>query len=242
MIKTLEIPCAGYSIIADWYEGQHTDKVLLILPGFMSVRGRQQDFTNSMVDATGASAVVIEYSGHGDSPFELKDTRPAQHVLEVISAYDWIKAHYPHAEVVVMGNSYGSFLASHLALYRAFETLVLRAPAIYAPSTLYDLWSQRFDYEDAYRQSITSYRSDPEELSKNPLLAKGSLKKPSHILVVVHEHDEIIPRATSDAYVQAFHADSFVAEGFSHAVSQSDISKEQLAEYQVRISEWLRQF
>jgi hypothetical protein len=61
-------------------------------------------------------------------------------------------------------------------------------------------------------------------------------------LVVVHENDEIIPRQTSDAYIHAFKSDSFIAEGFSHAVSKSHISKEQLVEYQERIASWLKQF
>jgi hypothetical protein len=30
-----------------------------------------------MVEATGASALVIDYSGHGGSPFDLSNTRPA---------------------------------------------------------------------------------------------------------------------------------------------------------------------
>jgi hypothetical protein len=32
-------------------------------------------------------------------------------------------------------------------------------------------------------------------------------------------------------FIKAFNADSFVAEGFSHAVSQSDISQDQLIDY-----------
>lgn len=241
MTTALEIECTGYSILADWYEGRAVDQVILILMGFTSARSRQAEFTDYIVKATGASALVIDYSGHGDSPFVLEETRPAQQVLEVICAYDWIKINHPNAKVSVIGNSYGSFLATHLVHYRKVENLVLRAPAIYKPDAIYDLWSLRLKDEEAYRKSIVSYRTDWNELNKSPLLQDVS-KLVKRTLVVIHENDEIIPRQTSDAYIQAFKADSFIAEGFSHAVSQSDISKEQRIEYQDRIASWLKQF
>ena len=150
MTKTFELACVGYSIKADWYQGVNQDKIILVLMGFTSSRQRQEVFTNYVVNETGASALVIDYTGHGESPFELKDTRPAQHVLEVACAFDWIKEHYPNPEITVVGNSYGSFLAAHLTHYRSFKNLVLRAPAIYPPELLHDLWSVRFGDEEAF--------------------------------------------------------------------------------------------
>ena len=239
MANTFEIECAGYSINADWYEGQKSDRIILILQGFMSSCSRQAEFINSIVNSTGASALVIDYTGHGESPFELKDTRPAQHVIEVVYAFEWLQINHPNSKITVIGNSYGSFLAAHLTHYKNFDTLVLRAPAIYMPGSFFDLWSLRFDDEDAYRHSIQSYRTDSVLLKNNPLLRKENIQFSGKVLVVIHEHDEIIPRQTSDAYIEAYCADSLVAEGFSHAVSQSDISKEQIIDYYKKISDWL---
>jgi len=241
MTKTFEIACAGYSIKADWYEGKNTDQVMLVLQGFTSSRSRQKVFTNFMVDAIGISALVIDYSGHGESPFELKDTRPAQHVLEIVYAFDWIREHYPNANITVIGNSYGSFLATHLAHYRSFKNLVLRAPAIYKPEALYDLWLTRFNDEGAYRDTIVTYRTNSAEMNANPLLATKDLPFQGKVLVVVHENDEIVPRQTSDAYIRAFDADSFIAEGFTHAVSQSDVTEQQLQSYHQHIADWLKE-
>lgn len=238
MIHTLDISCAGYSIKADWYEGAKADRVLLILQGFRSSRSRQLDFATYTVENTSASALVIDYSGHGDSPFDIKETRPAQHVLEVMYAYEWIVQNYPNAKISVIGNSYGSFLASHLVRYKNVEDLVLRAPAIYDPNAFYDLWSVRMADEDAYRKSIEEYRTNVTKLETNSLLNR-SVVSPKRILVVVHENDEIIPHQTSDVFIQKFNADSFVASGFSHAVSQSDVTKEQVVHYQKRIVDWL---
>lgn len=239
MIKSFEIACAGYSIKADWYEGKKADTVVLVLQGFASDRSRQADFTDHLVKTLGVSALVIDYSGHGDSPFELKDTRPAQHLLEAVYAFDWITTNYPNSNVIVIGNSYGSFLASHLSFYRAISTIILRAPAIYEPSEFYNLWLTRFANEDAYRESIVDYRSDAVALRKSHLFTGKVKNIPAHALVVVHELDEVIPRQTSDAYIQAFEADNFIAHSFKHAVSQSDVSKEQITDYYNRITDWL---
>ena len=240
MTKTFEIACTGYSIVADWCEGESTDHIILVLQGFTSSRSRQSVFTSFMVSATGASALVIDYTGHGDSPFDLKDTRPAQHVLEVIYAFEWIKTQYPHAKITVVGNSYGSFLAAHLAHYRSFENLILRAPAIYRPESLYDSWAERFEDEAKYGQVIVKYRTNSSDLENNPLLAAKDAPFQGRVLVVAHENDEIVPRQTSDAYIKAFNADNFIAKGFSHAVSQSDISSEQLNSYHEQIAGWIK--
>lgn len=239
MSKTLQIECTSYSIAADWYDGISADNVLLILPGFTSSKARQQDLTQYIVDATGASALVIDYSGHGESPFDVKDTRPAQHVLEVVTTYDWIKSHYPNSRIKVIGNSYGSFLAAHLAMYRYIEVLVLRAPAIYKPAALYDEWSVRFEQADDYRREITDYRNDSDALSQHPILAKRTMPMPKHVLVVAHELDETIPATTSSSFVDAFGADSIVAPGFSHAVRLSNVSEAQVIAYQKHIADWL---
>jgi esterase/lipase len=239
MARNLEITCAGYAIAADWYDGTITDRILLILPGYTSSKAQQADFTEALVAKTGLSALVIDYSGHGVSPFELKDTRPAQHFLEVIYAFDWLKNNYPAANIDVVGYSYGSFLGTQLTKYREFEKLVLRAPAIYKPAAFYDLWSIRISDEEAYRFAIEKYRQDADALARHPLLARASNFR-GDTLVVVHEHDELVPRHTTDAYIKAFGADSFIAEGFTHSVGQSPISRQQLTQYQQHIANWLR--
>lgn len=238
MQKTLSIQCPGYEIVADWYQGS-TDEVLLILMGFTSSRGRQAVFTEHMVHKTGASALVIDYSGHGDSPFDLKDTSPAQHVLEVVAAYDWIITNQPSATVSVVGNSYGSFLASNLLQYRPLRKLVLRAPAIYRPEKLHDKWAVRFADNEAYDASIAIYRNSFEEMSRSPLFRARELNRETPVLVVAHEHDEIVPRETAKTYATHFNAELYIAEGFKHAVSQSDVTEEQLHVYHEYIADWL---
>lgn len=236
----LKIKCAGYEIAADWYEGVDTKKILLILPGYGSSKARQKIHAESMVQGTGTSALAIDFSGHGNSPFELRNTRPAQHFLELIYVFDWLKQQYPDAFISVSGSSYGGFLAAQLTKYRDFSNLILRAPAIYKPSAFYDLWSVRIDDEEPYRKSIVEYRQNTEALEKHPLLSRASAYK-GRVLVVVHENDEVVPRQTTDAYIKAFNAESILAKGFSHTVDAAVRDEAKLQAYQDQIAGWLSQ-
>lgn len=238
-MKTIPIKCTGYSIAADWYEGSEGE-IMLVLPGFTSNKASQKEFASLTTEETGMSVMVLDYSGHGESPFKLGDTRPAQHFLEVICAFDWLAESYPNARITVAGSSYGSFLAVQLTKYRKFENLILRAPAIYRPNEFYNTWSSRSKNEEAYLSQIHEYRRDKDALTGHPLLVRAS-KFAGRTLVVIHEKDEIIPRETTDAYVKAFSADSFTAEGFTHTENQSPATKEQIAEYYQQIINWLKE-
>lgn len=236
----MKIKCAGYEIAADWYEGADTDKILIILPGYTSSKARQKVHAEAMVQDTGSCALVVDFSGHGNSPFEIGDTRPAQHFLELIYVFDWLKEQYPNAVITVSGSSYGGFLAVQLTKYRKFAKLVLRAPAIYKPSAFYDKWLVRIDDQDAYNDAMATYRKDTDALSKHPLLGRASAFE-GRTLVVVHGNDEVVPRQTTDAYISAFSADSYIAEGFLHKVDSDNIDEGQLRAYQDNISSWLNQ-
>lgn len=243
LVKQITIDCPGYSIAADWYAGS-PENVLFVLPAYTSSRARIKDIIQTICEAVGCSALVIDYSGHGESPFELKDTRPAQHFLEVIIAFDWLKAEHPNARVTVFGSSYGSFLATQLTKYRAFDRLVLRVPAIYKPNTFYDTWAYRLENKDAYNKDIMAYRSDEQELLKHPLFARAT-GFAGNALVVVHGDDEVIPRATTDTFIKVFSADTFTQPNFLHnigdAIKEDRVSKEILDEYKQKYINWLRQ-
>ena len=234
----IKIQCPGYEILADWYIGADPNKILIVLPGYSSSKARQKTHAEAMVQDTGTCALVVDFSGHGNSPFELRNTRPAQHFLELICVFDWLKQQHPNTQISLSGSSYGGFLAVQLAKYREFANLILRAPAIYRPAAFYDPWAIRIDNEVAYRKSMAEYRQDTEALARHPLLSRASAFK-GRTLVVVHENDELVPRQTTEAYIHAFHADTFVAEGFSHTVDAAVKDISLLQAYQDRIADWL---
>ena len=235
--KTLSIACSGYDVVADWYQGSDPNRVMLVLIGFTSARVRHQQIIEAICQATGTSVLVFDYTGHGDSPMQLRDTRPAQHFLEVICVFDWLKQQHPEAEVTIMGTSYGGFLATQLTKYREFDQLVLRVPAMYRPQDFYTPWSYREDNPEEYSRMIMPYRADATALAEHPLLKRASSFK-GRTFVVVHDDDELVPKETTDAYISAFHADTYVAKGFSH--SPKDLPEEQWQTYYQRIINWLQ--
>jgi len=231
-MKTIDIPCTGYTVKADWYEGKSTDKILLFLMGWpLSTRESYKDLITDLVTNTGMSAIVFEYSGIGDSPFDKDLTRPAQHFLEVINVFDQLKVKHPKAEISVVGTSYGGLLATQLTKYRAFNNLVLRVPAIFKPSDFYS-FNKDIDWE--WTQKI--FRKDKEALAKHPLLARAAAFK-GRTLVVVHENDAEVPTETTDAYIKAFNANVYTAAGFEHSFSPPTPADGEA--YKRAISEWL---
>ncbi len=119
-MKTLDIPLNGYAVKTDIYEGNENGAVLLSLIGRTSKRTKQRyyDFLPRLASELGITSVIFDYTGHGDSPFDIEDISPAQHFLEVIAVFDWIKEHYPNRKVFVIGSSYGGFLSTQITKYR----------------------------------------------------------------------------------------------------------------------------
>lgn len=234
-IKNTKIDCLGYQLEADLYERDSND-ILLVLIGYSSSKESYHDLVNSLVKNTNMSALVLDYSGHGVSPFSLEDVSPAQNFLEIIQVFDWLKEIYPDKRITVLGTSYGGFLAVQLTKYRKFDRLVLRVPAIYRPEEFYTKWGVRQKDQEAYLKSERAFRTDKEALASHPLLARAS-KFQGKTFVVVHENDELVPRQTTDAYIHAFNADSYLAKGFAHSFMTGPESEK--PKYKQVLADWL---
>lgn len=230
-IKEVSIRNIGYQIKADWYEGETTDQLLLVLIAWNSTKAKYQDITSHIVEKTGMSALVVEYVGFGESEFDMMQIRPAQHFLDVIVAFDWLKSNYPEAHINVMGTSYGGYMATQLTKYREFDNLVLRVPAIYVPKDFYSL------NKDINRTDERTYRTDKTMLNSHPLFARASNFK-GKTLVVVHEFDESIPPETTEKYIETFKAETYLAKGFPHSFNVNAPEEDKLA-YKNAISDWL---
>lgn len=233
-MKTITIPCVGYEIAADWYDGAAGNKnVLLVLVGYNSCKANYVELATMIVQKTGYSVLVFDYTGHGDSPFVLEELSAAQNFLEVITAYDWLTANHPEMKISVMGTSYGGFMAVQLTKYRSPKKLVLRIPANYRPETFYTKWK---DIDLLELRNV--YRSNPANFVKHPLLGRAS-NFDGEAYVLTHELDEECPKATTTPIAEAFGAEIWEAKGFLHSFSDSTVSDTQREEYQKKIAEWL---
>lgn len=231
-MNEVSIPCAGYNLSADWYE-RNNDKVLLIIHGFNSNKTKQSELTKALVAKTGCSALVIDLSGHsGVTNFSKEQITPAQNFLEVINSFDWINNKYPDKQIIVLGSSYGGFMAAQLLKYRKFQKLLLRAPALYRP---YDFYTKLHEIE---RHDDRDEADWNDLVSGHPLLARSKLFN-GKSLVIVHELDDLVPAKVTDAYIESFNSDKYLARGFRHSLSVHKPSPEQLEEYHENISNWI---
>ena len=231
-MKKVTIDCTGYQIAADLYE-QDQDKVLLVLPGFTSSKQNYKPLVEAIIERTNTSALVIDYSGHGESPFDIQDITITENFSEVVRAYDWLRQQYPDTPIDVMGTSYGGYFAAKLATVREVRKLIMRVPANYDPKDLYTPWRE-LDQE----QIRNVYRVDPNNFTKHPVLdAAQNFKGQAYLLT--HELDEACPRPCTDPFAAAFKAEAWEAKGFMHGFGATKPSPQQMNEYQDKLGEWL---
>lgn len=228
----VNIECGRYNLQADWYVGS-LDRIVLTFVGFGSSKKKNRNFMSKIVKMTGASALVVDLSGHGDSEFDINDTTPAQHVLEAVKIYDWVKSKYPNSNIYVMGTSYGGFIAAYLTRFRSVKKLVLRTPAIYEPSMFYT------EHRLIDKVLVRDYRKDSVKIKQHPLFLQSALGETATLLVV-HGNDESIPTQTSDAYGDIFNARRYIAEGFVHSFRDVSNPQDNVAEYYNAIVSWLK--
>lgn len=232
MTKQISIPCIDYILQADWQNGKSTDQIILTFVGFGSSKKSNYDFAANIVEMTGASALVVDLSGHGESPFDINETTPAQHLLEAASAYDWITQNYPDSSIHIMGTSYGGFIAAYLTRFREAKKLILRTPAIYEPSMQYTM------HRDIDKLLVREYRRNSELVKKHPIFLQPALGSVSTLLVI-HGNDASIPTQTTDVYSEMFDATCYTAKGFAHAFRDPSNPQDHIDEYYGTIADWI---
>lgn len=232
MIKQITIPCTEYSIAADWHEYGESQGILLVFVGFGSSKKSNSDFVARVVTDAGLHALVVDLSGHGESPFDVNVTTPAQHIQEAVAAYDWVASNHPGMPIHVMGTSYGGFISAFLSKFRPVKRLVLRTPAIYEPSTLFT------QHQLIDKIEVREYRKSTEVVAKHPLFAQDGVAE-SQTFLLVHGEDKSVPSETTGVYREKFGASLYIAEGFAHPFRDPSNPQEGIEPYYEQIIAWL---
>ena len=231
--ELLTIPYPAYNLAADWYASEGSDEALLVFMGYGSSKERNAEFILEVVESARMNALAVDLSGHGESAILLDDTTPAQHVKEALHVFDWLRLTRPDMKLHVMGTSYGGYIASWLTRFRDFDKLVLRTPAIYKPE----------DYNKPHSlikkaSELALYRNDRTKLAQNPLFLQEAVFI-GETLLITHSNDEDIPPATSQAYQEAFNAETYIANDFYHSYRDERNPKDAMLPYLQMLSAWL---
>lgn len=231
-IKPVSIPVLDYDLAADWHDTGHDEHILYVLLGRGSSKARVAEFINDVATKAHTNALVLDNSGHGESPFAPDTVTPAQYLLETVAVFDALRTRHPQAKLSVLGTSYGGLMAAWLTRYRPMHKLVLRTPTLFPSSDFYT----PLPLQD--QTANTAYRADSSAVASNPLFRQPALSLPPTLLVI-HGADELIPPATTDAYQQDFSAQIYVAQGFAHPLSDPRNPRDQFPVYKSAIATWL---
>ncbi len=152
--------------------------------------GNAEDVSYNLPGLSAAFAAhaiyLMHYRGYGGSSGKPSE---AALVADAVALFD--RAHAEHARIVVVGRSLGSGVAVQLASQRPVARLVLVTPY----DSLQDLAAQQFPYFPVrwlLRDKFESWRYAQQ------------LSVPT--LVIAAEHDEVIPRRSTEALYQRFGA------------------------------------
>jgi len=198
-------------------ENNDRDWRVLWLQGFTSTIEGHTEGVVRLAEATSTTFAMLEYAGHGNNPIQLDDASRKQQFNEVTGVYDELKK-LGYTKIIVIGGSFGSYMASLLVSVREAQALVLRAPANYPEEEFElayrDTAAARKDKDHyLYRQSID------ENYSNNAIEEVRGFAGPTFVLE--HEKDEVINASIPKSYYNAAQQGNYlVIPGVKHSPKQ----------------------
>ena len=210
------------------------------LPGILFVHGWGGCQAHDLVrarEAAGLGCVCLTFDlrGHEATAAQWETVSRAQNLADLLAAYDWLAARrgVDPQSMVVVGISYGGYLAALLAELRPVRWLALRSPALYIDQG----WElpKRQLHRDT---DLAAYRRSLVPAHDNRAL-RACTRFSGDVLLVAAEHDRIVPKPVVESYKAAFtQAHSLTARVISdadHALSEKPWQKA----YTAMLVNWL---
>ena len=189
------------------------------LPGILFVHGWGGSQEHDLVRAReaaglGCLCLTFDLRGHEANAAQWDTVSRAQNLDDLLAAYDWL-AGEPNVDpdsMVVVGISYGGYLAAILSELRPVRWLALRAPALYM-----DPGWERPKRQLHLDTDLAAYRRQKIAVQDNRAL-RACARFRGDALIVESEHDTVVPHPVIENYVAAFaRAHSLTARVLSDA-------------------------
>ncbi len=220
--RTVQIP-TGDRTIAGTLVAPDT-----VVPGVLLVHGwdgsQEQYLARAHAIATlGCICLTIDLRGHASDRAHRDTVTREDNLRDMLAAYDMLVSHpaVDEESVVLVGSSYGGYLAAILSALRPVRWMALRAPALYKD----DDWLTSKQHLD--RQEIARYRAQKLPPDSNKALA-ASAAFHGDILLVESELDHIVPRTVIENYraalLKAHSMTHRVIPGADHSLSKAEWS------------------
>jgi pimeloyl-ACP methyl ester carboxylesterase len=188
--RVVHIPATGgRSLHGRLFSPEQRRPGILFIHGLHSTQAGYGERAEALADELGAVCLTFDLGGHGESEGSQASLSLADHIGDVVAAYDRLLAErdVDPARVGVAGASYGGYLAAALTARRPVARLAIRAPALYADADV--------PVPPASRTHV------PGKGPNAALDAVGAFAGP--FLVVESGRDTVVPADMVHAYLRA---------------------------------------
>ena len=134
--ELVELKVENQIIRGDFFKPIGTPKrlAILFLHGWT---GKPTNSTAEFLSKNGYTSFTFSFRGHNNSDGNIKTITTRDSLNDALVAYDFLKSKIPNKmPFVVVGNSYGSYIAAILSASRSFKGISLRVPANYPDENL----------------------------------------------------------------------------------------------------------
>jgi uncharacterized protein len=209
-------------------EGQHIEGTVVApdpsTPGVLFVHGWGGSQNHYLARAReiaqlGCVCLTFDLRGHGSTQEQQHTVTREDSLKDVLAAYDALAGQrgVDPESILVIGSSYGGYLAAILTELRPVRWLALRVPALYKDED----WA--LPKEELRKYGLAEYRRGPVKPDENRAL-KACAAFEGDVLILESEHDDIVPHPVIENYRNAFgkaHSLTYrVIEGADHGLSK----------------------
>jgi pimeloyl-ACP methyl ester carboxylesterase len=199
------------------------------IPGVLFVHGwggcQERDLGRAQqIAALGCICLTFDMRGHVRTEAMRQTVTREQNLADVVAAYDRLRMQ-PHVDpdsILVVGASYGGYLAAILTSLRPVKWLALRVPALYRDED----WHQ--PKRSLSRKTLDAYRSRVLDADDNRAL-RACREFRGDVLIVESGHDHLVPHPAIVSYRNAFartHSVTYrIIDEADHALTSADCQR-----------------
>lgn len=195
-------------------DGAHGGWAVLWLQGFTSTIRGHSEGCERMSAASRVPFAILDYAGHGDHPIALAEATRNQQFEEVCAVYDEL-VKLGLDKIIVIGGSFGGYMAALLAGARKPRVIVLRAPANYNDEEFSNPYSETIEFrfgeaKDLYGKSI--------DISYSNRATKALHAFDGESFIIEHGADTLINAAIPRSYFHAAKYGNYITiPGLEHS-------------------------
>lgn len=199
-MQIVDFDTAADKVVVPWRLFTPNDSVqeycVLWLQGWTSSMDSHFEGVKRMAKNTRISFATFDYAGHGKHTVKLEDSTRHQQHNEVVAVFDALKER-GYKKIIVIGGSFGGYMAALLTGVRPVHAVVLRAPAMYADIEFKTRHAETAKWKNPdrhqYDKATDAYINDNEAV-------RAIQKFEGFTYVLEHELDEQVPRVMPRTY------------------------------------------